>query len=198
MGKQGSFSQGLSRLPRRAVQTPSSLSTAATFSPQAPTSSTQSQQRGPWGVEVAFKSLSQWRRTRSMHGCKCTACCSARPATCTQWGLPMRGPPQLPAYGWVVPARKGTGTGGQPGGRGPRASRTDAFTCGQQTGGWDGKGVVKVQRVRRLFTIPFPVFPNPGLQVRRGRHGLWLLGVLKGPEHSELPPSVRCRLRFGP
>lgn len=113
-------------------------------------------------------------------------------------GSPMRGPPRLPAYGWVAPTRKETGMGGQPGGRGPRASRTDAFTHGQQTGGWDGKGVVKVQRVRRLFTIPFPVFPNPGLQVRRGRHGLWLLGVLKGPEHRELPPSVRCRLRFGP
>lgn len=110
----------------------------------------------------------------------------------------MRGPPQLPEYGWVVPARKGTGTGGQPGGRGPRASRTDAFIHGQQTGEWKGKGVVKVQRVRRLLSILFPVFPKPGLQVRRGRHGLWLLGAPKSPEHSELPPSVRCRLRVGP
>lgn len=81
--KQGSFSQGLSRLPLRAVQRPSSLSAATTFSPQAPASSTQSQQRGPWGGEVALKPLSRWRRTRSMHRCKCTACCLAQLDTCT-------------------------------------------------------------------------------------------------------------------
>lgn len=198
MGKQGSFSQGLSRLPHRAVQTPSSLSTAATFSPQAPTSSTQSAER-PVGVW-------RWPSSPSPSGEGHGACTGANAQHAARHGRPhahdggspMRGPPQLPAYGWVAPAKKGTGMGGQSGGRGPRASRTDAFTHGQQTGGWDRKGVVKVQRVRRLFTIPFPVFPNPGLQVRRGRHGLWLLEVLKGPEHSELPPSVRCRLRFGP
>lgn len=112
-------------------------------------------------------------------------------------GSPMRGPPQLPEHGWVVPARKGTGMGGQPGGRGPRASRTDAFIHGQQTGKWKGKGVIKVQRVRRLFSIPFPVFPKPGLQVRSGRHGLWLLGAPKEPRTqraaslSEVPAKDR-------
>lgn len=51
--------------------------------PTSTASSTQSQQRGPWGGEVALKPLSQWRRTRSMHRCKCTACCSAQLDTCT-------------------------------------------------------------------------------------------------------------------
>lgn len=114
-------------------------------------------------------------------------------------GSPMRGPPQLPEHGWVVPARKGTGTGGQPGGRGPRASRTDAFIHGQQTGEWKGKGVVKVHRVRRLFSAScFQSSLNQACKSEGGDMAFGFWGPAKSPEHSELPPSVRCRLRVGP